>query len=64
MRFQSSSCGNSPNITDHDSSIWIQGEKIFEDITIDKDYLNTNCIRKWEPDSAYDYRKNWHWTYF
>ncbi len=61
------SCGNSYNVTGHGASIIIQGEKMFENIAIDKDYLSTSRIGKfeievpigrWEPDSAYDFRKN------
>jgi hypothetical protein len=67
IRIECPSCANSYNITGRGSSILIQGEKMFENIAIDKDYLNTNRIGKfeieipigkWEPDSAYDYRKS------
>ncbi|CAF2956367.1 unnamed protein product [Rotaria sp. Silwood2] len=67
IRIECPSCANSYNVTARGSSILIQGEKMFENIAIDKDYLNTNRIGKfeieiplgkWEPNSAYDYRKS------
>jgi hypothetical protein len=30
---------------------------MFGNIIIDKYYLNTNRIRKWEPNPAYDYKR-------
>ncbi|CAF4583420.1 unnamed protein product, partial [Rotaria sp. Silwood1] len=67
IRIECPSCANSYNVSARGTSILIQGEKMFENITIDKDYLNTNRIGKfeievpigkWEPNSAYDFRKN------
>ena len=67
IRIECPSCGNSYNVTGRGASIVIQGEKMSENIAIDKDYLNTNRIGKfeievpignWEPDSAYDLRKS------